>query len=98
MFNEYEKVKIKEFMSGVFGITVNGYFDEIVEKLLWSNAVQPTDHKHDVAGYMAVYCAFADAPEPAIATAEFRFNPDIRDSQGRDPAEFFSAGKALLKE
>ena len=98
MFTQSEEYKIKTFLTAMFGVSPDVDLNNIVDKLRWSCAVADSDSKEDVAGYVTVYCQFADAPEPAIATAEFRFNPVIEDSQGRNPTEYFLAGQRLLTE
>jgi hypothetical protein len=98
VFNQIEQEKIKTFLGAMFGVSHDIDIDQIIEKLRWSCAVSPKDGRNDILGYITVFCQFADAPNPAVATAEFRFNPAIEDSQGRNPGEYFLAGQRLLAE
>ena len=87
MFTLSEQAKIKTFLTAMFGVSPDVDIDNTVNELRGTSAISDYDSKEDIVGYLTVYYQFADAPAPAIATGEFRFNPKIQDSQDREPTE-----------
>jgi len=98
MFTLSEQEKIKTFLTAMFGVSPDVDINNTVNELRGYSTISDDDSKLDIVGYLTVYYQFADAPSPAIAAGEFRFNPKIQDSQGREPTEYFLAGQRLLAE
>lgn len=67
-------------------------FDESYAKLRWASGIHPNDSKKTVAGMLAVMYQFRNAPEPAIAAAQWRITKDIVDDQGQPGHIFFELG------
>lgn len=73
-------------------------FIEAYHKLLWANGLTPEDDKNTIAGMLAVMYQFKDAPESAIAAAQWRLTKDIYDDQGRPGQLYFDLGYNLFKD
>jgi len=68
------------------------------QKLKWSSGIKDTDTKQTVAGMLAVLVQFKNAPEPAIAAAQWRITQDIVDDQNRPGSLYYNAGYNALNE
>ena len=72
--------------------------DAAYQKLKWSSGIKDTDTKQTVAGMLALLVQFKNAPEPAIAAAQWRITKDIVDEQNRPGNLYYDAGYAALNE
>lgn len=70
--------------------------DLYYQKLLWSDGIKDNDDKKTVAGMIAVMYQFQNAPEPAIAAAQWRITHDIMDEHGRPGQLYFDIGSNLI--
>jgi hypothetical protein len=68
------------------------------QKLKWASGITDADDKKIVAGMIAVLVQFKNAPEPAIAAAQWRITKDIFDEQDRPGHLYYDIGYNALNE
>jgi hypothetical protein len=81
-----------------FDDTLDIDVDTAYQRLKWSSGVNDTDTKQTIAGMLAVLVQFKNAPEPAIAAAQWRITQDIVDDQNRPGNLYYNAGYNALNE
>lgn len=81
-----------------FDDTLDIDVDTAYQRLKWSSGVKDTDTKQTIAGMLAVLVQFKNAPEPAIAAAQWRITQDIVDDQNRPGSLYYNAGYNALNE
>jgi len=97
ILNNAEIVKLNNSLAQ-FNDSLNMDIDVAYQKLKWSSGIKDTDTKQTVAGMLAVLVQFKNAPEPAIAAAQWRITQDIVDEQNRPGNLYYDIGYAALNE
>ena len=97
ILNNAEIVKLNNSLAQ-FNDSLNMDIDVAYQKLKWSSGIKDTDTKQTVAGMLAVLVQFKNAPEPAIAAAQWRITQDIVDDQNRPGSLYYNAGYNALNE
>lgn len=97
ILNNTEIIKLKQSLAQ-FNDTLDADVDSLCQKLKWASGINDSDTKQTVAGMIAVFVQFKNAPEPAIAAAQWRITRDIVDEQGRPGHLYYDAGYNSLNE
>lgn len=97
ILNNAELAKLNNSLAQ-FNDSLNMDIDVAYQKLKWSSGIKDTDTKQTVAGMLAVLVQFKNAPEPAIAAAQWRITQDIVDEQNRPGNLYYDIGYAALNE
>lgn len=97
ILNNAEIAKLNKSLAQ-FNDSLNMDVDAAYQKLKWSSGIKDTDTKQTVAGMLALLVQFKNAPEPAIAAAQWRITRDIVDEQNRPGNLYYDAGYAALNE
>jgi hypothetical protein len=93
IFTDEEITKLKEHLAlAELDVT------EACQKLKWASGLTDADDKRVVAGMIAVLVQFKNAPEPAIAAAQWRITKDIFDEQNRPGHLYYDIGYNALNE
>jgi len=95
--NNTEIKKLKHSLAQL-GDVLDVDVDTAYQRLKWSSGVKDTDTKQTIAGMLAVLVQFKNAPEPAIAAAQWRITQDIVDDQNRPGSLYYNAGYNALNE
>jgi len=97
ILNNIEIDKLKHSLVQ-FNDTLDIDVESAYQKLKWSSGIKDSDTKQTVAGMIAVLVQFKNAPEPAIAAAQWRITQDIVDEQNRSGQLYYDAGYNSLNE
>ena len=97
ILNNTEINKLKQSLAQ-FNDVLDIDIESAYQKLKWSSGLKDTDTKQTVAGMIAVLVQFKNAPEPAIAAAQWRITRDIVDEQNRSGQLYYDAGYNSLNE
>lgn len=97
MLNNIEFNKLKQALMQ-FNESIDISIGDAYQKLKWSSGIKESDDKKTVAGMIAVLTQFKNAPEPAIAAAQWRITKDIVDEQNRPGQLYYDIGYNALNE